>query len=284
MTSTIPAPAPTTRRPGSPQVLRVVVLLLAGTALAALTWFVLRTGGGQVLDEAAMDTVVAGRQTQLTVLSMLGYVSISAIIAIAVLSLALALVRGRALAAVAALAVLAGSNLTTQVLKHGILERVDGYVIAPNSFPSGHTTVVAGGVAALLVAAPRALRPLVVLGGSFAVTMTGASTVVAGWHRPSDVVGAVLVALLWTAAAALVVRDESVGRTGLGPWAGPAAGWLLAPLGAVAAGVVLVAIGVRPSYGWSGFVEAALVLTAMAGAIAVAIALMGAAVSAGTRR
>ncbi len=269
------APTQTTGRAGTPAVTRAVVLLAAGSALALLAWFVLRTGRGQALDEAAMDTVVAGRQAQLTVLSMLGYVSISAIVAVAVLSVAMALVRGRVLAAVAALAVLAGSNITTQVLKHGVLERIDGYVAAPNSFPSGHTTVVAAGVAALLVAAPRALRPLVVLGGSFAVTMTGASTVVAGWHRPSDVVGAVLVALVWTAAAALVVREESPREL---------TGWFLAPLGAAAAGITLVAIGVRPSYGWSGFAEAALVLTAMAGAIAVAIVLMSVAVSPGGRR
>lgn len=246
-------------------VLRAGVLLATVVTFCTLAWFVLRTERGQDLDEAAMQSVVAGRETHLTVLSLLGYVSIGAIIAVALICVVLAVSRGRLAAAVAALAVLAGANVSTQLLKHSVLERVEGFVIAPNSFPSGHTTAVATGVGALLLAAPRALRPLVVLGGAFATTMTGASTVVAGWHRPSDVVGAVLVALAWTTAAALLVR---------GPADPARIAWFVAPVGAVAAGVALVVIGVRPSYGWSGFVEAAVVLSAVAAATAGCVALM----------
>ncbi len=246
-------------------VLRAVVLLGTAVTFCALAWFVLRTEQGQRLDDAAMESVIAGRETHLTVLSLLGYVSIGSIVAVALICVVLTVSRGQVTAAVAALVVLAGANISTQVLKHTVLERAEGFVLAPNSFPSGHTTVVAAGVGALLLAAPRPLRPLVVLGGAFATTMTGASTVVAGWHRPSDVVGAVLVALAWTTAAALLMR---------GPTDRARIAWFVAPVGAAAAGVVLVVIGVRPSYGWSGFMEAAVVLGVVAAVIAGAIALM----------
>ncbi|MGJ9413972.1 phosphatase PAP2 family protein [Aeromicrobium sp. CF4.19] len=262
MQEVTPSPVPT--RSG-PAIVRAVVLTLSLLVLGWLAWFVLRTAEGQRLDESSMVSVVAGRETQLTVLSLLGYVSISAIVVVALVCVGLALARGQVALAVAALAVLAGANITTQVLKHGLLERIDGVVVAPNSFPSGHTTVVVAGVGALLIAAPRVLRPLVVLGGSFAVTLTGASTVVAGWHRPSDVVGSVLIALAWTAAAALVLG---------GPTDRARAAWISAPLGAVAAGVALVVIGVRPSYGWSGFGEAAIVLGGVALSAALGVALM----------
>ncbi len=236
-----PAPARSTRRTGS----------------TVLAWFVLRTPLGQRLDERAMNTVVAGRDTQLQVLSVLGYVSIGAIVVVALACVVVALLRGRAALALGALTVIAGANVTTQVLKHALLTRadvVDGVVAPVNSFPSGHTTVVAAGGGALCLVSPRWMRPLVVPFGAFAVTLTGASTVVAGWHRPSDVVGAVLVTTAWTAVVSWVLGRQHVAVRGT---------WLLALVGAVAAIGALVAIGVRPSYGWDGFTDAALVLGAL---------------------
>lgn len=247
------------------------MLLGALLLFAALSWLALRTGIGQRFDNAAMNTVVAGHEAKLTLLSVLGYVSIGAILIVALLCVLLALIRGRVLAGVAALAVLGGANLTTQLLKSSFFERArgpasEGFIVAPNSFPSGHTTVVAAGVGALLIVAPSALRPAVVAAGSFAVTITGASTIVAGWHRPSDVIAALLVTLAWTAAAALVVSGTIDANR---------MAWLIAPIGAALAGIALVLIGVRPSYGWSGYViEAAVVLSCIAAATAVSVALM----------
>jgi membrane-associated phospholipid phosphatase len=233
--------------------------------LVAVAVVALRTGAGQRLDERAMSTVVAGRETEVTVLSLLGRVSIGAVLAVAAICVALAIARGRLRLAAAALLVIAGANITTQLLKEVVLERSALDVIAPNSLPSGHTTVVASGVGALLLVAPRALRLLVVVPGTFAVTATGASTVVAGWHRPADIVAALAVCLAWTAAGSLVAGGSQR------PAPGVAAGSLV---GAGAALVLLVAIGVRPAYGWSGFLEATIVLGAMALATAVTVALM----------
>ncbi len=233
--------------------------------LLVVTIVALHTGAGQRLDERAMRTVVAGRETELTVLSLLGRVSIGAVLAVSVVCVVLAILRGRVRLAVAALVVIAGANITTQLLKEVVLERSQLDVIAPNSLPSGHTTVVAGAVGAMLLVSPRAVRLLVVVAGAFAVMLTGASTVVAGWHRPADIVAALAVCLAWTAAGAIMAGGSHQPTSSVGLWSLTGAGLAL---------VLLVALGVRPSYGWSGFGEAAVVLGAIALATAFTTALM----------
>ncbi|MFT4298262.1 MAG: phosphatase PAP2 family protein [Aeromicrobium sp.] len=245
--------------------------VLTGTAaaivLAACIVVALRTASGQQFDHWAMTTVVAGRDAHLAVLSVLGYVSIGALALAASGSVALALLRRQVRLALAALLVIGGANATTQVLKQYVLERAelaDG-IIAHNSLPSGHTTVVASSLGALCLVCPTWLRPFVMTAGSCAVTLTGAATVVAGWHRPSDVIAAVLVCLIWTAIAALVVGGAL--RPGL-------AGFTAAIVGAAAAIIFLIVIGVRPSAGWDAFATAALVLGSIALLTAVVTATM----------
>lgn len=268
LTEPDPTTVPTPQRPARGSAVRGPAALTAVAAVAlggVLVWFVLLTPLGQRLDERAMNTVVAGRETQLQVLSVLGYVSIGAIGIVSIVCVALALSRGRVPLAVGALTIIAGANVTTQVLKHVLLQRadlVDG-VVASNSFPSGHTTVIASGVGALCLVSPRWMRPLVVPVGAFAVALTGASTVVAGWHRPSDVVGALLVTTAWTAAVSVLLGSDHERVPGT---------WLLALVGSIGAIVALVAIGVRPSYGWDGFTDAALVLGALGVALGLGVA------------
>jgi membrane-associated phospholipid phosphatase len=242
----------------------VAAALGAVGVLATVAVVALRTGAGQRIDEWARTTLVAGREAEVTVLSLLGRVSIGAVLAVAAACVVLALVRGRVRLAAAALAVIVGANLTTQLLKV-VLDRSALDVIAPNSLPSGHTTVVASAVGALLLVAPRALRLPVVVPGAFAATVTGASTVVAGWHRPADIVAALAVCLAWTAAGSLVAGGSHHAASGV------AVGSLAGAGGAL---VVLVAIGVRPAYGWSGFAEATVVLGALALATAFTVAVM----------
>ncbi|MCW2831334.1 MAG: hypothetical protein JWP31_2026 [Aeromicrobium sp.] len=229
----------------------------------ALVWGALRTSRGQAWDESAMDTVVAGRDAKLAVLSVLGYVSIGAIVLVVAGCVGVALLRGRARLAVGAVVVIAGANLTTQVLKHVLLDRPDYGLGTLNSLPSGHTTVVASAVGATMLVAPVALRVVVGLVGGFAVTLTGTSTIVAGWHRPSDVVVALAVSLAWTAATAAVLRGPHIPSL-------PAA--VSAVLGSGAALVILVVVGVRPAFGWVGFTQAALVLGAVTAVTAAFVA------------
>jgi membrane-associated phospholipid phosphatase len=223
--------------------------------LVAVALVALRTGAGQRLDERAMLTVVAGREAELAVLSLLGRISIGAVLVVSVVCVVLAVMRGRVRLAAAALMVIAGANLTTQLLKEVLLERSALDVIAPNSLPSGHTTVVASAVGALLLVTPWALRLMLVVAGAFAVTITAASTVVAGWHRPADIVAALAVSLVWTALGSMVVGGSHRGASRV---------VMSSVAGSAGALVLLVAIGVRPADGWGGFLEATVVLGAMA--------------------
>ena len=232
--------------------------------LVAVAAVALHTGSGQRIDQWSMTTVVAGREAELTVLSLLGRVSIGAVLAVAAACVALAIVRGQVRLAAAALLVIGGANLTTQLLKV-VLDRSAFDVISPNSLPSGHTTVVASAVGALLLVAPRSLRLMTVVAGALAATATGASTVVAGWHRPADIVAALAVCVAWTAAGSMLVGGAHR----------PGPGVLFGSLVGAAAGLaLLVGIGVRPAYGWSGFGGATIVLGAMALATALSVALM----------
>lgn len=237
----------------------VSAVLLGVLTLAILVRIALGSQRGQSWDESAMDTVVGGRDTRLAVLSVLGYVGIGAIVAVVVGCAVVAVLRGRIALAVGAVVVIAGSNLTTQILKRTLLDRSDFGFGTMNSLPSGHTTVVASAVGASLLVAPRLWKPITALAGGFATTLTGASTIVAGWHRPSDVVAALAVSLVWTAAVALILRGPAV------PVAGTVAGVVVGCVGAL---LFLMAIGVRPVLGWDGFAQSGLVLGAVTAATA----------------
>ena len=97
-----------------------------------------------------------------------------------------------------------GSVTITEVLKLFLLERpplVPSFIF-DNSYPSGHTTVgMSVAVAAMLVVPRRLLIPTAVGAGLFGSAF-GVAVVAAGWHRPSDAVGAFLVVIAVGAACA----------------------------------------------------------------------------------
>lgn len=239
----------TPRRTTAPIVLAVASLFV----LLATIGVALRSSLGQRWDQIAMESVYAGPETRETLLSYLSYISIGTIAVALVACMALALAQGRIRSAVAAAAIIAGSNLTTQVLKHSILERPDFGFTTLNSLPSGHTTVAASVVLAALLVAPVTLRPLFAVAGSFAVTLVGTSTIAGGWHRPGDIVAALAVCLLWASVIAAAVGVGTLDESGL-----PVTVFSL--VGAGAAGVFLIVVGVRPTYGWGGLIDSALVL------------------------
>jgi membrane-associated phospholipid phosphatase len=115
---------------------------------------------------------------------------------------AIALLRGRSSDALAALAVVAGANLTTELLKillshPRVKAAIGGNPFEPNTFPSGHTTAAASIAIAYAFVVPPLLRGLTLaLGAAFALAV-GCSVVVIGWHYPSDVLGGFLVAAAW---------------------------------------------------------------------------------------
>jgi membrane-associated phospholipid phosphatase len=119
-----------------------------------------------------------------------------------VLACGIALSRGRPLDAAAAIAVVVGANLTTQLLKvvlsHPRFQSAVGAEqLGEVPFPSGHVTAVASIAIAFAFVVPRERRPLVAALGACAVLAVSCSVMVLGWHFPSDVLGGVLVASGW---------------------------------------------------------------------------------------
>ena len=228
--------------------------ILSVGVLALVASVALQSPRGQRWDDWALSTVFAGENARTTLLSGLGYVSIAGVTVVAGACVVLALSRGQVRLAAIALTLIAGANITTQLLKHVVLTRPDYGFSTLNSLPSGHTTVVASAAAALILVSPRALRVVFAGLGSFAITMTGASTIVAGWHRPADVVAALAVCLAWTGAAALVADGERRADPGSA---------FASVLGAAAALLSLIAVGVRPMSGWDGLRLGGLVLAAV---------------------
>jgi membrane-associated phospholipid phosphatase len=131
----------------------------------------------------------------------------------------IALWRGRPLDAAAALAVVAGANLTTQVLKvalaHPRFQPVLGHdQLGPIAFPSGHATAATSIAIAFLFVVPHDWRPAVAAIGACFVAAVGCSVMVLAWHFPSDVLGGILVASGWGFAVLAVRRIVEGGGSG----------------------------------------------------------------------
>jgi membrane-associated phospholipid phosphatase len=168
---------------------------------------------GQRLDEGAFDgRALASGRARSAADHLLTTISVASLALALVVLMAQAAVRRRVALSLVAAAVIVGAVLTTEVLKHWVLERPD---LVPsrlyrNSFPSGHATVAFSvGVAATLVVPPSLRRPAAALAVLYAGGI-GVAVIAAGWHRPSDVVGAYLVTVAWAAAvvAFAASRDE----------------------------------------------------------------------------
>lgn len=230
-------------------------------SLALLVDFAVLSRRGQRLDLDAMDSVDGSSTTVKTILDGLGTVTIGTAALGLALCVVMALSRHRIAHAIGAVVIVGGANVTTQLLKRELIDRPDlgvGYLL-DNSLPSGHTTVVLSLVVAALLVAPHRARLAVASAGALIVTVTGASTVVAEWHRPSDVLAAMLVVPVWAAMVVLVLGWSPATSTEVAHrhsrWHGA-----VALLGAGLAGVVLLGIGVRPEAGWTDVSTAALML------------------------
>ena len=146
-------------------------------------------------------------------------VSVGFIVGVLLAAMVIAALRRRPSLAVQVAVLMIGANLTTQVLKKWVLYRPDLGVEADygNTLPSGHTTAAASVSAALLLVVPPRVRPWAAVLGAGYTTATGISTLIGQWHRPSDVVAAVLVVLAWTAiACALVALTPARASTATG--------------------------------------------------------------------
>lgn len=186
---------PPAASPGPARVVAAVLAVVGGVATVVGLYVVaVLDPAGRAVDQSLMrEAMGVGLRSE--GLALLGLVGVPSV-AVAVAALAgVALARRRTSAAVGVTAIVLGSGLVTQVLKV-VLVRPDSTDV--NSLPSGHVTLVASLGVALVLVVPRVVRPLA---GALAGTLTvaaGAATMVAGWHRPSDVVAAVGVVAVTT--------------------------------------------------------------------------------------
>jgi len=210
-----PTPAVESEGAAAPEDMRhrrarqLLVLALVAAVLCALVFLVMvHTTAGQEADVDAIEGRAADRQrVQEATGNLLQTVSISSIIIIGGACVVVALVRRIPLVAIGVVAVIGGANVTTQVLKAELSrpDLVPNPVFAGNSYPSGHTTVAISLAVAMVLVAPAVSRGIVALFGTGYAALVGAGTVTAGWHYPSDPVGAYLVTFAWGAAIAAAI-------------------------------------------------------------------------------
>ena len=191
---------------------------------------------------------------------------------------------GRRRQVAAAVLLVAGANILTQVLKilaaHPRYQSFLGpHQLSDAAFPSGHATAAMSLALAAVLVTPRRWRWVAAVGGgSFALAVSTA-LVIQGWHFPSDVLGAFLVngmvsMLVLAALAALGARPAA--NVSIRPRTRPALGAISAP--AVQLLAVALALGVgalvltHPSDVTS---YAAAHTTSVAAAIGIAIASFG---------
>lgn len=187
----------------------VMALLFLGLSLYGAFVFFIYTTTGQQVDEQAYTEYAnqfkSYRGPTLTALDSLPTI----VGVIAVLGLIAVLIwKHRFLPSLIGVLVGAAAVTSTYLLKHYLIVKPDLGVqeALSNSAPSGHTTFAAAAGAALFLAAPRFLRPTVALCAAVATCLTGASTIINGWHRPADVVTAILVTAIWTVVGMGVLR------------------------------------------------------------------------------
>lgn len=187
----------------------VMALLFLGLSLYGAFVFFIYTATGQQVDEQAYTEYAhqfkSYRGPTLTALDSLPTI----VGVIAVLGLVAVLIwKHRFLPALIGVLAAAAAVTSTYLLKHYLIVKPDLGVqeALSNSAPSGHTTFAAAAGAALFLAAPRFLRPTVALCAALATCLTGASTIINGWHRPADVVTAILVTAIWTVVGMGVLR------------------------------------------------------------------------------
>jgi membrane-associated phospholipid phosphatase len=204
-----------TRTPASSVWHTVSPLLLAALAVAG-TYAVHRLFVGTPLGQAVDTEALLGGdfdhpRVSEVLTRTLDATRLASLAVVCLAAAAFGVIRRRLDLAVAAGFVVVASNLVSQQLKaHLGRPDLDGFP-APNSWPSGHATAAACAAFVLVLVFPRALRGTVGLAGAGYVAIVSVATVWAEWHRPSDVVGSLLIVL---ACGSLAVFGVRLRRTG----------------------------------------------------------------------
>jgi membrane-associated phospholipid phosphatase len=190
------------------------------TALMLLTGMVHGSDPLKRLDAEALNRISASRGSSAAGIAapVRHSADILPLLVLVAVACGLALHLGRRRHAFAALILVTGANLTTQILKavlaHPRYQPILGYrQIGSTSFPSGHATAALSIALAFVLAVPSSWRSLTFLAGALFAIVVSCSVLVLNRHLPSDVLGGWLVAGAWFFAvlAALYHRRASIG-------------------------------------------------------------------------
>ncbi|MGK5739193.1 phosphatase PAP2 family protein [Micromonospora sp. URMC 103] len=113
---------------------------------------------------------------------------------------------------------------------------------AHNSFPSGHVSAAAALLLAFLLVLPGRPRRWLAVPGAAGVSVVAAATMIAGWHRFSDALGGVLLAVALFCLAAAALAGGPGGAGGQDRWDEPPGGTGGMAVGAVAVVGALLAV------------------------------------------
>lgn len=218
-------------------------------AFTGVYLFFVTTRAGQLLDARAFEGARLGQRSLAPVtLSLLDSLPVVGVAIALVIAVVVTASRADWLVLAVAVPAAVAANLLTQVLKNTVLDRPDlgvaGYAF--NSLPSGHTTVAASAaMVVFLVSSPR-WRPVAAAIGALFTIVVGSSTLANQWHRPSDVIAALLVvAFCGCLAGFVLVRLRSAQAQPAGSGWNRTLLWVALPCAALAA-VALAVSAVRP--------------------------------------
>lgn len=192
---------------------QLLVLGAAGFALLVITYLVMvRTSLGQSLgDQAFLGRKDAGLGAGETSGLILRLVDEATVAIFCLILVGIGVARRRWPVGLLAAAVFGGSivlaEIGKKVLPRPELAEIEGQLKSHgfNTFPSGHSTIAVGFVLGLIwVSSPRWRPWLTVIGAIWASLMTS-GTLAAGWHRPSDAVGGVGLAVGCAALAVAIL-------------------------------------------------------------------------------
>jgi membrane-associated phospholipid phosphatase len=233
-----------------------IAALGSAAAFAAVYVLFVRTVTGQRWENAVLEGRSSASGAQLRTADMrLDQITVETLVVAVLLIVGIGLIRHRVLLALGAAGVVCVALVLAEVLKRELLTRPDivgaPRSVAHNSFPSGHTTIAVSLMFALIIVVPYGIRPWVALAAAaWGVGISG-YTVTAGWHRPSDTIGAAL--LVVVVACLMAGFMVAVGHAGAADPGGAFWEWLryltVAPI-ALAAAIGLsfgVAFG---AYSW----------------------------------
>jgi membrane-associated phospholipid phosphatase len=189
----------------------VVFALLQTAVFVALFHVFVETIHGQAVETAALASNSLGAdRIGGPVHSMLNLISVAAVVVAMFVIGFIALIRRRIALAVTSVVLVVGANLSAELLKRELHRPVLGIdpqrAGAGNSFPSGHTAIAASVVVALVLVLPPRVRGIAAVVGALYAALVGVATLSAGWHRPSDAVGAFLIVGIWASLAGILLR------------------------------------------------------------------------------